>query len=46
LLPDGIRNSKASHILIEFKYTESFNEKALQQALGYDFFFKRAKELS
>ncbi|MBF0226135.1 MAG: hypothetical protein HQK76_11830 [Desulfobacterales bacterium] len=24
-LPDGIRQSKASHILIEFKYTESFN---------------------
>jgi hypothetical protein len=43
LLPDGIINSKASHILIEFKYTESFNEKALQQALGYDIFFKRAK---
>jgi len=46
LLPDGIRNSKASHILIEFKYTESFNENALQQAVGYDFFYKRAKKLA
>ena len=45
-LPDGIRDSKASDILIEFKYTESFNEKALQQALGYDFFYKQAKELA
>ena len=46
LLPDGIRDSKASDILIEFKYTESFNEKALQQTLGYDGFFKRTKNLS
>jgi len=44
-LPDGIRDSKASDILIEFKYTESFNEDALAQALGYDFFYKRAKQL-
>ncbi|WP_349646238.1 hypothetical protein [Candidatus Parabeggiatoa sp. HSG14] len=45
LLPDGIRDSNSSHILIEFKYTQSFNENALQQALGYDFFFKQAKQL-
>jgi hypothetical protein len=44
-LPDGIRDSKASHILLEFKYTQSFNEHALQQALGYDFFYKQAKKL-
>ena len=46
LLPDGIRDSKASHILIEFKYTKSFNEDALAQAIGYDFFYKQAKQLS
>ncbi len=46
LLPDGIRDSKASHILIEFKYTESFNEDALAQAIGYNFFYKRAKKLA
>jgi hypothetical protein len=46
LLPDGIRDSKASHILIEFKYTESFNENALAQAVGYNFFYKRAKKLA
>ena len=44
-LPDGIRDSDASHILIEFKCTQSFNEEALQQALGYDFFYKQAKKL-
>jgi len=44
-LPDGIRDSEASHILIEFKYTQSFNEDALSQALGYDFFYKKAKKL-
>ena len=41
LLPDGIRDSQATDILIEFKYTQSFNENALQQALGYDFFYKQ-----
>jgi len=41
LLPDGIRGCQQSDILLEFKYTESFNEEALQQALGYDFFYKQ-----
>lgn len=45
-LPDGIRDSQASHILIEFKYTESVNEDAWLQALGYDTFYKRAKRLT
>ncbi len=45
-LPDGIRDCQAGQILIEFKYTESFNEKALLQALGYDTFYKRAKDLT
>jgi hypothetical protein len=45
-LPDGIRHSQASHILIEFKYTESVNEDAWLQTLGYDTFYKRAKHLT
>jgi len=45
-LPDGIRDSQASHILIEFKYTESVNEDAWLQTLGYDTFYKRAKHLT
>jgi hypothetical protein len=45
-LPDGIRDSKASHILIELKYTQSLNEEALTQAAGYEFFYKKAKKCS
>jgi len=45
-LPDGIRDSQASHILLEFKYTESVNKAAIRQTLGYDTFYKRVKRLS
>ncbi len=44
-LPDGIRDSKAEHILIEFKYTESINEKAFRQTLAYDTFYRRIQKL-
>jgi len=44
-LPDGVRESKAEHILLEFKYSESINEAAFRQALCYDTFYKRSKEL-
>ena len=44
-LPDGIRDSDASHILIEFKYTESLNEQVLRQAVGYDYFYQTSREL-
>ncbi|MEM7538613.1 MAG: hypothetical protein AAF639_40975 [Chloroflexota bacterium] len=36
LLPDGIRDTDANRILIEFKYTESVNIWAVRQALTYD----------
>ncbi len=36
LLPDGIRQSHASHVLIEHKQTESVNLKVFKQALIYD----------
>ena len=45
-LPDGIRDCVATDILLEFKYTESVNETALQQTLSYDFFYKRTHHLS
>jgi hypothetical protein len=45
-LPDGIRHSQASHIILEFKYTESVNRAAVRQILGYDIFYKRIKQLS
>lgn len=45
-LADGIRDTTAGHVLLEFKYSESFNEKAMQQTLGYDYFYKRSHRLS
>jgi hypothetical protein len=45
LLPDGIRNTKATNLLLEFKYTESLNDDAIQQTLGYDFLYKQNKKL-
>ncbi|MCP4352486.1 MAG: hypothetical protein GY795_44070 [Desulfobacterales bacterium] len=44
-LPDGMRDSRAEHILLEFKYTESVNDSAVCQTLCYDFFYKRAQKL-
>jgi len=44
-LPDGIRDSRATHILIEFKYTESVNKNALIQTLCYDYLYKGGQEL-
>ncbi len=35
-LPDGIRDTRADHILIEFKFTESVNRNALNQAVAYE----------
>jgi hypothetical protein len=43
-LPDGIRDTRADHILIEFKFTESVNAAAVTQALAYDTFFKKAQK--
>jgi hypothetical protein len=45
-LPDGIRDTQASHILIEFKYTESVNENAFIQARLYDYLYKQSQELT
>ena len=39
LVPDGIRESQAKYIILEFKYSQSLSEKSFQQALGYDYFF-------
>ncbi len=46
LLPDGIRDSKASDLLLEFKYTESINEDALMQAVGYDCLYRKHQTLN
>ncbi len=44
-LPDGVRDSAAGHVLLEFKYTESINETALAQAVAYDHFYRQAQRL-
>ena len=45
-LPDGIRDSSAGHILIEFKYTESVSEDGILQAAAYDLFYRQVQKLS
>lgn len=45
-LPDGIRDSLAAHILIEFKYTESVTEDGILQAAAYDLFYRQVQKLS
>ncbi len=45
-LPDGVRDTQASHILLEFKYTESLSAEALQQALAYDLFYRQTQKLT
>lgn len=44
-LPDGIRDSKASHILVEFKATESVNEFSVLQIEGYDYQYLQSQKL-
>ena len=44
-LPDGIRDSNAKHILLEFKYTESVNKTVLQKTLGYYVFYRTVQQL-
>ena len=44
-LPDGVRDDSSKHKLLEFKYTESFNEDALEQTLGYNIFYRRSHGL-
>ncbi|MEZ4525159.1 MAG: hypothetical protein R2941_04490 [Desulfobacterales bacterium] len=46
ILPDGIRDSSAQHILIEFKYTESVTKETFLQILGYETFYRRSRSLA
>ncbi|EDN71292.1 hypothetical protein BGP_0818 [Beggiatoa sp. PS] len=45
-LPDGIRESTARHILIEFKATESISKESFTQASSYDYFYKQSQKLA
>ena len=44
-LPDGIRDTAATHVILEFKYSESVNEEVICQAAGYYKFYKNHREL-
>jgi len=44
-LPDGIRDSSASHILAELKYTEPVTAEVLEKVHGYDIFYRTTHEL-
>ena len=44
-LPDGVRDTDAVHILMEFKYSESVNEKAFRQILCYDYLYRDIRNL-
>ncbi len=45
-LADGLRDTDAGHLLIEFKYTEGLTESACVQLLSYDYFYRRHRRLS
>ena len=45
-LADGLRDTDAGHLLIEFKYTEGLSENAFMQLLSYDYFYRRHRRLS
>jgi hypothetical protein len=44
-LADGLRHANEKHFIIEFKYTEGLNLKALQQLNAYDYFYVEGHEL-
>lgn len=45
LLPDGIRDTSASRILLEFKRTESINADILLKSAAYDLLYRQARNL-
>ncbi len=40
-LPDGLRDSRATHLLLEFKYTQSLEEASFRQAIAYDMLYRQ-----
>lgn len=44
-LPDGVRDSLASHLLLEFKYTESLNQRRIEKVHGYDILYRETQGL-
>ncbi|MEM7127631.1 MAG: hypothetical protein AAF702_14960 [Chloroflexota bacterium] len=46
LLPDGVRDSKAGHIILEFKFTESLTKDAFYQVMSYAYWYRITQKLS
>jgi hypothetical protein len=44
-LPDGIRHSQASDILVEFKYSESLTAQTIAKVLSYDTLYRDTQEV-
>jgi hypothetical protein len=44
-LPDGVCESTASHVLLEFKDSKTVNIAALVQAVAYDYFYRQTQRL-
>ncbi|MEM1010242.1 MAG: hypothetical protein AAGJ35_14705 [Myxococcota bacterium] len=44
-LADGIRDTAANHVLIEFKYSESVDYDAIQQTLSYEYAYRKSQQL-
>lgn len=44
-LADGLRQSTASQLLLEYKHSESLSIQAVQQLLVYDYLYRQKKEL-
>jgi len=45
VLPDGLRDSLATRLLIELKYSQSLEEDTFRQAITYDFLYRQQPEL-
>jgi len=46
LLPDGVRDTDAADILLEFKYSESLSQDALIQAVAYEYFYRTSRGMA
>ncbi|MBF0097514.1 MAG: hypothetical protein HQM05_09305, partial [Magnetococcales bacterium] len=44
-LADGMRDTDARELLIEFKFTESLTENVLRRTLAYDYFYREKQQL-
>ena len=44
-LADGLRDTDAGRLLIEFKYTESITEKAIEKLFAYDCLYRESEKL-